>query len=309
MALHDLYATSPKALGLVFHVEDVRELGKVQLGEVRVEADVVTEAGIEHRTTVMPVFANLDGEDRVEPTVEQTFLRFQAARAREEAVRRADEGDFDGAAASLRDAAGALAACRRRARARRGDRGPPRRGGAAGAAAVRRGRPEVPGRPGDGRARAQGGLRPAREPPAAAAGAPPTVTPLSDLAWRPGAPPPGATVLRLSTVHVSVGKGTVMRLANYLSATNLPPAPTRSAWGLAVLPACSRRAEGRTSSSSPTPPGPGRVDGFGAISGQGQAEYDLLDAGRSAGPSPSHGGRHAASVLEDERVVRRWATR
>jgi Ca-activated chloride channel family protein len=109
--LHDLYATSPRALGLVFHVEDVQRLGKVQLGEVRVEADVVTEEGIEHRTTVMPVFANLDGEDRVEPTVEQTFLRFRAARAREEAVRQADQGDFDTAASCLRDAAAALSSC------------------------------------------------------------------------------------------------------------------------------------------------------------------------------------------------------
>jgi Ca-activated chloride channel homolog len=110
VALHDLYAGSPRALGLVFHVEDVRELGKVALGEVRVEADVVTETGIEHRTTVMPVLANLDGEDRVEPTVEQTFLRFQAARAREDAVRRADGGDFTGAAASLMDAVSAMEA-------------------------------------------------------------------------------------------------------------------------------------------------------------------------------------------------------
>jgi len=108
--LHDLYATSPRALAVVFHVEDVPELGKVRLGEVRVEADVVSEAGIEHRTTVMPVLANLDGEDHVEPTVEQTFLRFQVARAREEAVRRADRGDFDAAAARLRDAAAGLAA-------------------------------------------------------------------------------------------------------------------------------------------------------------------------------------------------------
>jgi Ca-activated chloride channel family protein len=109
--LHDLYATSPKALALVFHVEDVRELGKVQLGEVQVEADVVSEEGIEHRATVMPVLANLDGEDRIEPTVELTFLRFHAARAREEAVRRADEGEFDAAAASLRAAAATLSAC------------------------------------------------------------------------------------------------------------------------------------------------------------------------------------------------------
>ncbi len=109
--LHDLYATSPKALALLFHVEDVRALGKVQLGEIRVEADVVSESGIEHRTTVMPVVANLDGEDRIEPTVEHAFLRFQAARAREEAVRRADDGDFDAAASSLEQAAASLAAC------------------------------------------------------------------------------------------------------------------------------------------------------------------------------------------------------
>lgn len=83
----------------------------MQLGEVRIEADVVAESGIEHRVTIMPVLANLDGEDRVEPVVEQTFLRFQAARAREEAVRRADDGDFDGAAASLRVAASGLMAC------------------------------------------------------------------------------------------------------------------------------------------------------------------------------------------------------
>ncbi|HEX6107102.1 MAG TPA: hypothetical protein VFZ26_16050 [Gemmatimonadales bacterium] len=109
--LHDLYANSPKALGLVFHVEEVRELGQVQLGEVRVEADVVTDTGIEHRTTTMPVLANLDGEDHIEPDVETTFLWFEAGRAREEAVRRADRGDFDGAAASLRSAARGLAAC------------------------------------------------------------------------------------------------------------------------------------------------------------------------------------------------------
>ncbi len=111
VALHDLYAPSPKALGLLFHVEDVRELGKVQLGEVRVEADIVTAEGIEHRTTTIPVFANLDGEERIELVVEQTFLRFEAARAREEAVRRADSGDFDGAASSLRDAASHFMCC------------------------------------------------------------------------------------------------------------------------------------------------------------------------------------------------------
>jgi hypothetical protein len=89
----------------------VREIGKVQVAEVRVEADVVTETGIEHRTTAMPVLANLDGEDHVEPVVEQTFIRFQVAKAREDAVRLADRGDFDGAAARLGTAQAALAAC------------------------------------------------------------------------------------------------------------------------------------------------------------------------------------------------------
>jgi len=111
VALNDLYAPSPRSLGLVFHVEDVRELGKVQLGEVRIEADVVTEDGITHRTIVMPVVANLDGEDRPEPTVEQTFLRFHSAKAREEAIRQADEGNFGGAAACLREAAVMMSSC------------------------------------------------------------------------------------------------------------------------------------------------------------------------------------------------------
>ena len=166
VALHDLYAGSPRALGLVFHVEDVRELGKVALGEVRVEADVVTAAGIEHRTTVMPVLANLDGEDRVEPTVEQTFLRFQAARAREEAVRRADGGDFNGAAASLMAAVSAMEAAPHGCGPGGGGGRSPRRGGTAGRAAVRCHRPEVPPGAGDGGAGHEGRVRPAG-PPAA----------------------------------------------------------------------------------------------------------------------------------------------
>ena len=111
VVLNDLYATSPRALGMIFHVEEVRELGKVQLGEVRIEADVMSEAGVEHRTIVMPVIANLDGEDRVEPKVEQTFLLFQSAKAREEAIRLADEGNFEGAATSLREAMGRMSVC------------------------------------------------------------------------------------------------------------------------------------------------------------------------------------------------------
>jgi len=100
----DLYATSPRALGIVFHVENVVELGQAKLGEVVVKADHLVEEGVEHRITRMPVIANLDAKDHVEPEVEAKLVRFEAAKAREEAVRQADGGDLEGAARSLRSA-------------------------------------------------------------------------------------------------------------------------------------------------------------------------------------------------------------
>jgi Ca-activated chloride channel family protein len=114
VSLGDCYATSPLALGLIFHVEDVATLGEVQVAQVRTEADVIRADGIEHVVTVLPVMANLDGTDHPEATVERTFLRFEAAKAREEAVRRADDGDFTGAAQSLRAACHGMADWARR---------------------------------------------------------------------------------------------------------------------------------------------------------------------------------------------------
>lgn len=104
VTLGDLYATSPKALGAIVHVEEVGELGKTQVAEVRVSSDAITAEGVEHRVVTLPVIANLDGSDHVEPVVERTFVRFQAAQAREDAVQQADRGDFDAASRSLRQA-------------------------------------------------------------------------------------------------------------------------------------------------------------------------------------------------------------
>ena len=108
LVLGDLYATSPSTLGLIFHVDNVTELGQVQLGEVQVSADHLVPEGIEHRETTMPVVANLDGADHVEPEVETTLVRFEAARARKEAVNQADRGDFENAATMLREASAKL---------------------------------------------------------------------------------------------------------------------------------------------------------------------------------------------------------
>jgi len=107
-AVGDLYGTAGRALGLVFHVENVEQLGSVRLGEVEVAADVLTPEGVEHRVLTMPVVANLDETDHVEPEVESTLVRFEAARARREAVERADRGDFDAAASMLQAAASYL---------------------------------------------------------------------------------------------------------------------------------------------------------------------------------------------------------
>lgn len=110
VTLGDLYATSPKAVGLIFHVEDLTELGQTQVAEVRLVSDAVTAEGIEHQVITLPVVANLDGTDHVEPTVERTLIRFEAARAREEAIEQADRGDFDAAAHTLSEASISLCA-------------------------------------------------------------------------------------------------------------------------------------------------------------------------------------------------------
>jgi Ca-activated chloride channel family protein len=105
----DLYATSPRHLGVIFLVEEIEELGETCLGEVKVTADHIVSEGIEHRVTTLSVMANLDGADHVEPEVERTLLRFEAAKAREEAVEQADGGHYDQAAAILREARQKLA--------------------------------------------------------------------------------------------------------------------------------------------------------------------------------------------------------
>jgi len=105
VTLGDLLATSPSTLGLVFHVENVADLGEVTLGTVTVSADHLVPAGVEHRTTTMPVVANLDGTDRIQPEIERTLVRFQTARARGDAVRAADEGRFEDASRLMEQAA------------------------------------------------------------------------------------------------------------------------------------------------------------------------------------------------------------
>ncbi len=103
--LGDLYATTPLALGLIIHIEDVATLGVLPVARIRCIADVILSGGIEHRVVTQEVQANLDGADHPEPTVEKTFLRFVAATSRDQAISLADAGDLDGASRVLNEAA------------------------------------------------------------------------------------------------------------------------------------------------------------------------------------------------------------
>ncbi len=105
ITLGDLYGNAPLNLAAVIHIEDVAQLGQVEVGTVVIEADVIQSNGIEHRTITLPVVANLDGSRRIEPIVEATFLRYSVALARRQAVEMADTGDLEGAAVVLRDKA------------------------------------------------------------------------------------------------------------------------------------------------------------------------------------------------------------
>jgi Ca-activated chloride channel family protein len=102
--LGEVYGTSRRSVGMIFHVENVSELGETTLGEVRVQADVLTDQGVEHRVITMPVVANLDEQSHVDVDVDTTLVRFETAGARERAVRQADEGDLEGAVHTLRSA-------------------------------------------------------------------------------------------------------------------------------------------------------------------------------------------------------------
>lgn len=107
-SLGDLYATAPRSLGVMLHVEDIGTLGETRIAEVIVTADVLCAAGIEHRRITMPVVANISGTDAIEPVVESKLLHYAAARAREEAVRAADAGDMIRASQILGDAGASL---------------------------------------------------------------------------------------------------------------------------------------------------------------------------------------------------------
>lgn len=109
--LGDLYAREPKSLLLEFFVPGIDEREVVRIADVVVTAYALTDGGgVERQEVRVPVMSKLAPEGMANPEVRREMLLLDAARAREEALRRRDAGDVGGAREVLLESARALAA-------------------------------------------------------------------------------------------------------------------------------------------------------------------------------------------------------
>lgn len=100
--LGDLYAREPKTLLLDFFVPSAPSTGSISLGAVTIIADVLLANGsIEHREIQLPVAVPFSDQVHAEPEVQRVMLLLDAAKAREEAIRLANDGDVEGAAGGM----------------------------------------------------------------------------------------------------------------------------------------------------------------------------------------------------------------
>jgi Ca-activated chloride channel family protein len=111
----DLYAREPRSVLVEFFVPTLadapRDVTDVEIARIVLTAHVLTDGGgVERQEIDFPIVTRLTPAGHSEPEARREMLLLDAARAREEALRRRDEGDPGGAAAVLRDVAAALAA-------------------------------------------------------------------------------------------------------------------------------------------------------------------------------------------------------
>jgi len=111
--LGDLFAEEVKMILLEFSIPALATLGKVEVARLRFEYDELGPESSTHRVQEVPIIVNAvpEGEmhkHKPNEEVVKTVLLLQAARAREEAVRFADAGEFDRASQTLSDIADAI---------------------------------------------------------------------------------------------------------------------------------------------------------------------------------------------------------
>lgn len=108
----DIYAREPKSLIVEFFVPTLGDTNDADIASVRVTADVLTaDGGVTHQVVTIPVRSPLSATGHSDPTVQEELLLVKTARAREESLRRREEGDVDGAGNVLREMAAELRAC------------------------------------------------------------------------------------------------------------------------------------------------------------------------------------------------------
>ena len=111
----DVYAREPKSVLVELFVPSLADasvdMSNVRLAEIVVNAHVLTDGGgVERQEIRFPVTSPLTDTGHTEPEVRREILLLDAAKAREDALRKRDEGDMGGAAAMLSRVSFALAA-------------------------------------------------------------------------------------------------------------------------------------------------------------------------------------------------------
>jgi Ca-activated chloride channel family protein len=108
----DLYAREPRLLLTEFLLPTMADLKTdVPVARISVEGDVLSpEGGVERRVVDLAVTLDATRGAHAEPEVHRTGVLLDAAKAREDALARQEQGDWEGAAFRMKEAASGLAA-------------------------------------------------------------------------------------------------------------------------------------------------------------------------------------------------------
>lgn len=109
--LGDLYARTPRMLLAEFLVPVRDPDAEVAIADLTVTAHVLTDGGgVERQEIRLPIKASFSGGPKVDPEVRRELLLQEAARARDEARKAQEEGDYDGASRRLGEVSAKLSA-------------------------------------------------------------------------------------------------------------------------------------------------------------------------------------------------------
>lgn len=106
LEMGDLYASEPRFLLMEWVLENPAPGAQINVGQLQVRGDVLTnEGGIERRTVDLPMHLVVGEGPRVDPEVRRVAMLLGANTARQRAMDLGDAGDADGAARVLESAA------------------------------------------------------------------------------------------------------------------------------------------------------------------------------------------------------------